>query len=143
MAHRIEFAGEIGGVKYYDDSKATNTDAAIKGICAMPSSTYLIGGGYDKGSSFHDWIKSFDGKVKKLLLIGATKEKIKSDAKECGFYDCEFFDSLESAFEYAYSHALPGENVLLSPACASWDMFRSYEQRGDMFKEMVKSRLVG
>lgn len=138
VAHRIEFAGEIGGVRYYDDSKATNTDAAIKGIQAMPGPTYLIGGGYDKGSRYHDWIRAFDGKVKELLLIGTTKEKIKNDAAECGFNDCEFFDSLESAFDYAREHAKSGENVLLSPACASWDMFKSYEQRGDMFKEMVR-----
>ncbi len=138
VAHRIEFAGEKNGVKYYDDSKATNTDAAIKGICAMSGLTYLIGGGYDKGGSFKDWIECFDGRVKKLLLIGVTKDRIKEEAEDLGFTDTISFETMEEAFDYAAENAVAGENVLLSPACASWDMFKSYEQRGDIFKELVR-----
>jgi len=139
VSHRIEFVRELNGVKYYDDSKGTNTDAAIQGIKAMTSKTVLIGGGYDKGSEFDDWILAFDGKIKKLLLMGVTKEKIAKTAEKYGFTNYQFVDSLQEAVDIAYSLAEPGENVLLSPACASWDMFKSYEQRGDLFKEMVRA----
>lgn len=139
VAHRIEFVAEINGVAYYNDSKGTNPDAAIKGIMSMDRPTILIGGGYDKGGSFKDWIRSFDGKVKCLLLLGATKERIAEEAKECGFFDYKFVDSLEEAVKVAYELAQSGEAVLLSPACASWDMFDSYEQRGTMFKDYVRS----
>ena len=141
VSHRIEFVEEIGGVKFYDDSKGTNPDAAIQAVRAMKSPTYLIGGGYDKGSDYVDWIRSFGGMVKKLYLLGATKEKIASDCDECGFKDYVFVKDLKEAVDRAFEEAKPGENVLLSPACASWDMFKSYEQRGDMFKEMVRERL--
>ena len=139
VEHRIEFVAEKGGVVYYNDSKGTNPDAAIKGILSMDRPTILIGGGYDKGGSFKDWIRSFDGKVKCLLLLGATKERIAEEAKECGFFDYKFVDSLEEAVKVAYELAQSGEAVLLSPACASWDMFDSYEQRGTMFKDYVRS----
>ena len=141
VSHRIEFVEEIGGVKFYDDSKGTNPDAAIQAVKAMKSATYLIGGGYDKGSDYVDWIKAFDGKIKKLYLLGATKEKIAQDCEKCGFKDYVFVKDLKEAVDRAFEEAGPGENVLLSPACASWDMFKSYEQRGDMFKEMVRERL--
>ena len=85
MAHRIEFVDEIDGVVYYNDSKGTNPDAAIKGIQAMNRPTLLIGGGYDKESSYEEWIESFDGKVKYLVLIGQTREKIQKTAHACGF----------------------------------------------------------
>ena len=141
VSHRIEFVEEIGGVKFYDDSKGTNPDAAIQAVKAMKSPTCLIGGGYDKGSDYIDWIKSFDGKIKKLYLLGVTKEKIAEDCEKCGFKDYVFVKDLREAVDMAFEDAKPGENVLLSPACASWDMFKSYEQRGDMFKEMVRERL--
>jgi UDP-N-acetylmuramoylalanine--D-glutamate ligase len=102
--------------------------------------TCLIGGGYDKQSEYDEWIDSFDGKVKKLVLIGQTKEKIAETARRHGFENIVFADSLEEAVQLCYEAAQPGEAVLLSPACASWGMFRNYEERGDMFKEIV-SRL--
>ena len=126
-------------MKYYNDSKGTNPDAAIQGIRAMDGKTYLIGGGYDKGSEFDEWIEAFGGKVKKLILIGATKEKIRETALRHGFSDVVFRETLEDAVKYARDNALPGENVLLSPACASWDMFRSYEERGDVFRSLVNT----
>lgn len=138
VEHRIEFVEEKNGVVYYNDSKGTNPDAAIKGIQAMDRPTFLIGGGYDKGSSYEEWIQAFDGKVKKLVLIGATKEKIAQTAEKCGFHDIVFADTLEEAVCYCAGNAKPGEAVLLSPACASWDMFPSYEVRGQMFKEYVR-----
>ena len=97
VEHRIEYVTEKNGVVYYNDSKGTNPDAAIKGIQAMNRRTVLLGGGYDKGSEFTEWINAFDGKVKKLILIGATKEKIAADAEKCGFHDYVFADTFEEA----------------------------------------------
>ena len=139
VEHRIEYVTEKNGVVYYNDSKGTNPDAAIKGIQAMKRPTVLIGGGYDKGSEYTEWIESFDGKVKKLILLGDTREKIAADAEKCGFTDYMFVDSFEEAVLTAAKIAKEGEAVLLSPACASWDMFPSYEVRGEKFKEIVNS----
>ncbi|MGN0405619.1 MAG: UDP-N-acetylmuramoyl-L-alanine--D-glutamate ligase [Bariatricus sp.] len=137
VEHRIEFVAEKGGVAYYNDSKGTNPDAAIKGIQAMNRPTVLIGGGYDKQSDFHEWIRSFDGKVRYLVLIGATKEQIQREAAECGFYDCILKDTFEEAMDACVELASPGDAVLLSPACASWGMFPNYEVRGNEFKKYV------
>ncbi|MCR4715799.1 MAG: UDP-N-acetylmuramoyl-L-alanine--D-glutamate ligase [Lachnospiraceae bacterium] len=138
VEHRIEYVATVDGVDYYNDSKGTNPDAAIKGIEAMVKPTYLIGGGYDKGVPFDDWIDAFNGKVRKLVLIGATKQMIAGTAKSHGFNEIIFADSLEEAVKICHDLANDGEAVLLSPACASWDMFDSYEQRGELFKEYVK-----
>ncbi|MEF9942195.1 MAG: UDP-N-acetylmuramoyl-L-alanine--D-glutamate ligase [Lachnospiraceae bacterium] len=137
VEHRIEYVADKKGVLYYNDSKGTNPDAAIKGIQAMNRPTYLIGGGYDKNSSYGDWIQSFDGKVKKLVLLGATKEKIAKEAKTLGFEDVVLVHTLEEAVAICAKSAVPGDAVLLSPACASWGMFRNFEERGDKFKELV------
>ncbi len=137
VEHRVEFVKTVGGVDYYNDSKGTNPDAAIKGIQSMSRPTVLIGGGYDKGGEFDEWIQAFDGKVKKLLLMGATKERIAETAERNGFTEYEFVDSLEQAVKRAAALTEEGDAVLLSPACASWDMFDSYEQRGRMFKDFV------
>ena len=139
VAHRIEYVAEKNGVVYYNDSKGTNPDAAIKGFQAMNRKTVLLGGGYDKDSEYTEWINSFDGKVKKLVLLGQTKEKIARDAEKCGFHDYVFADTFEEAVMMAVEIAKPGEAVLLSPACASWGMFPNYEVRGDKFKEIVNS----
>ena len=139
VEHRIEYVTEKNGVVYYNDSKGTNPDAAIKGIQAMNRRTVLLGGGYDKGSEFTEWINAFDGKVKKLILIGATKEKIAADAEKCGFHDYVFADTFEEAVLLAAKTAESGDAVLLSPACASWGMFPNYEVRGDEFKRTVNS----
>ena len=139
VEHRIEYVKEKNGVVYYNDSKGTNPDAAIKGIQAMNRRTVLLGGGYDKGSEFTEWINAFDGKVKKLILIGATKEKIAADAEKCGFHDYVFADTFEEAVLLAAKTAESGEAVLLSPACVSWGMFPNYEVRGDEFKRIVNS----
>ena len=138
VSHRIEFVDEVNGVTYYNDSKGTNPDAAIKGIQAMNRRTVLIGGGYDKGVPFDEWIKAFDGKVKKLVLLGQTAQLIADTAKKYGFNDIIFVDSLKEAVLVCAKEAEPGDSVLLSPACASWGMFDNYEQRGDMFKEFVR-----
>lgn len=137
VEHRIEFVASKGGVDYYNDSKGTNPDAAIKGIRAMRKPTLLIGGGYDKLSEFDDWIEAFEGGVKWLVLIGQTKEKIAECAKSHGFDRILFGESLEEAMEICIRLAEPGDAVLLSPACASWGMFPNYEVRGQVFKELV------
>lgn len=139
VEHRIEYVTEKAGVVYYNDSKGTNPDAAIKGIQAMNRKTVLIGGGYDKNSEYTEWIQAFDGKVKQLILIGATREKIAQDAEKCGFHDYVFADTFEEAVLLAAKTAKSGEAVLLSPACASWGMFPNYEVRGEKFKEIVNS----
>lgn len=137
VEHRIEYVTEKRGVRFYNDSKGTNPDAAIKGIQAMDRPTCLIGGGYDKESEYDEWIDSFDGKVKKLVLIGQTREKIAQTAEKHGFHDYVFAESLQEAVDICYANAESGDAVLLSPACASWGMFPNYEVRGKMFKEMV------
>lgn len=141
VEHRIEYVTEKNGVRYYNDSKGTNPDAAIKGIRAMVRPTLLIGGGYDKQSTYGEWIDSFDGKVKYLVLIGATRDKIAAEALEHGFprERILFCENLEEAVKTCAAHGEPGDAVLLSPACASWDQFKSYEQRGELFKEYVKA----
>ena len=137
VEHRIEFVREKDGVAYYNDSKGTNPDAAIKGIQAMNRPTVLIGGGYDKDSEYEEWIQAFDGKVKLLVLVGATKEKIAEAAERVGFVSYVMAESFEEAVEKCIEAAEPGDAVLLSPACASWGMFKNYEERGDKFKELV------
>lgn len=137
VPHRIEFVAEKNGVAYYNDSKGTNPDAAIKGIQAMNRPTLLIGGGYDKESSYDEWIQAFDGKVKYLVLIGQTKEKIRDAAERLGFQQNILCENLEEAVKLCAEKAEPGDAVLLSPACASWGQFDNYEQRGDKFKEYV------
>ena len=139
VEHRIEYVTEWNGIRFYNDSKGTNPDAAIKGIQAMNRPTYLIGGGYDKQSTYDEWIESFDGKVKKLVLIGQTREKIAECAKKHGFTQIELCDSLEEAIDVCCKDAKSGDAVLLSPACASWGMFKNYEERGRIFKEYVRS----
>lgn len=139
VEHRVEYVRNVAGVDYYNDSKGTNPDAAIKGIQSMSRPTVLIGGGYDKGGEFDEWIDSFSGRVKKLLLLGDTKDRIAGTARAHGFTEYEFVSSLEEAVKRASELACDGDAVLLSPACASWDMFDSYEQRGTLFKEYVRN----
>lgn len=138
VEHRIEFVTTKQGVDYYNDSKGTNPDAAIKGIQAMNRKTVLIGGGYDKGSEYDEWIESFDGKVTYLVLLGATREKIAECARKHGFENIIFVETMEEAVKVCAEKANPGEAVLLSPACASWGMFDNYEQRGRIFKDLVR-----
>lgn len=139
VAHRIEYVDTVNGVEYYNDSKGTNTDAAIRAVLAMQRPIVLIGGGFDKGSSFDEWTAIFPGRVKHLVLLGATARKIRASAEGNGFTaitDCETFSD---AVEMSREVAVAGDCVLLSPACASWGMFDNFEQRGDLFKELVRS----
>lgn len=138
IEHRIEFVKNIRGVVYYNDSKGTNTDASKKALEAMEQKTVLIAGGYDKGSEYDDWVEAFGDKIKCLVVIGATKDKIAETARKHGFTNIKEAATLKEAVEISAAEAVSGEAVLLSPACASWDMFKSYEERGKLFKQYVK-----
>ncbi|MBC7958837.1 MAG: UDP-N-acetylmuramoyl-L-alanine--D-glutamate ligase, partial [Vallitaleaceae bacterium] len=137
VAHRIEFVKEVSGVCFYNDSKATNPDSAIAAIVAMRTPTVLIGGGMDKGSTFDEWILAFGNKIKALILFGETKFLIEETAKKYNFKPVLLVNTLEEAVAQATKIAENGDSVLLSPACASWDMFVSYEHRGQLFKDLV------
>lgn len=141
VEHRIEPCGEVNGVRFVNDSKGTNTDAAIKAIEAMKENILLIAGGYDKQADFTEMVKTFEGRVKKVLLLGATAEQIKRTCEENGFTDIIMCSDMEDCVKTAFENAEPGDVVLLSPACASWDMYKSFEQRGEHFKACVKDLL--
>ncbi len=137
VEHRMEYVDTVNGVVYYNDSKGTNPDASIKAVQAMDRKTVLIGGGYDKGVSFDEWIESFGDKITWLVLIGATADMIEETAIRHGFTNIVKEDTFEAAVKTASEKAKEGEAVLLSPACASWGMFPNYEVRGKQFKELV------
>lgn len=139
VEHRIEFVLERAGVRYYNDSKGTNPDAAIQAIHAMPGPIVLIAGGYDKQSEYDEWIESFGEKVKYMVLIGQTRDKIAECARRHGFTEIMYAEDMAEAVRVCAAYANTGGNVLLSPACASWGMFDNYEQRGDIFKECVRN----
>ena len=139
VEHRIEFVAVKNGVTYYNDSKATNPDAAVQGIRAMSAPTILIAGGYDKKNSYDAWIEAFDGKVRELVLIGQTADDIERCAREHGFNSISRFDTFEECLAHCTQAAREGDAVLLSPACASWGMFPNYEVRGNEFKDYVNA----
>lgn len=139
VEHRIEFVTTKNGVKYYNDSKGTNPDASMKAIESMQTPTLLIAGGYDKGSEYDEWLEAFGGKIRYLILLGQTRDKIAETARRHGYDNIIMVDSLEEAVKVCASKANLGDSVLLSPACASWGMFKNYEERGHLFKEYVKN----
>jgi UDP-N-acetylmuramoylalanine--D-glutamate ligase len=136
VEHRLEFAGEIRGVRYYNDSKATNVDATLKALDAFSGRVLIILGGKDKGSDYTVLQQSLREKAVLALLIGAAAEKIASQIS--GSVPIERAGALERALEIAEHHAQPGDIVLLAPACASFDQFENYEQRGRVFKQIVR-----
>lgn len=139
VEHRLEMCGKVAGVRYYNDSKGTNTEAAIKAIEAMEgdNNTILIAGGYDKGADYEELIRAFSGKVRYAILIGKTAVKIKGRAEELGFTETLIVEDMEQAVREAARIAAKGDNVLLSPACASWDMYSDFAERGEDFKRCV------
>lgn len=137
VEHRLEFVKEKDGIKFYNDSKGTNPEASIKAIEAIPAPIILIAGGYDKDSDFDDFILSFKDKVKALVLLGQTKYKIKESAFKNNFHDYYLVETLEEAVSLAYKLGEKDDNILLSPACASWGMFNNFEDRGKAFKDAV------
>ena len=139
VEHRIEFVCERSGVRYINDSKGTNPDSTVKAIEAMDRPTVLILGGYDKHTGFEEVFDALPGShVKACVVLGQTADEIMETARRHGFenicYRCETF---RETVEKCRDLAEPGDNVLLSPACASWGMFENYEQRGRVFKTIV------
>jgi len=137
VPHRIETVVESGGVLFVNDSKGTNIDAAIKAIDAFDRPIILIAGGLGKGAGYQQLAEKIKEKVKLLVLIGQEKDKIEAAVREVGFTNIIKAASMEEAVAVSGSNAAAGDVVLLSPACASFDMFKSYAQRGDRFKEAV------
>ena len=135
VEHRLEYVATIGGVDYYNDSKATNVDATIKALESFPANIHLILGGKDKGSDYtvlNDLIRQ---RVKRIYTIGAAAAKIESQVKGAEVVHAE---TLENAIRKAHAVAKSGDVVLLAPACASFDQFKSYEHRGRLFKQIVR-----
>ncbi len=137
VEHRIEFTKEVKGVKYYNDSKGTNIDATIKAIQAMRGKSVLIAGGYDKGADFRELVREFNDDIKLVVYFGATADKIEAACKELAFDRIKRVADLTEAVKESANAAISGENVLFSPACASWDMYKNFEQRGEHFKKLV------
>jgi UDP-N-acetylmuramoylalanine--D-glutamate ligase len=142
VEHRIEFVEEIKEVVYYNDSKGTNIDASIKAVEAMSRPTVIIAGGYDKGAEFDAFIEAFDGKIKHMVLIGETADKLEKTAHEHGFWNTHRASDLRLAVQKCSELAEAGDAVLLSPACASWGMFSDFEERGRKYKEYVRELKV-
>jgi len=139
VEHRLEYVATINRVDYYNDSKATNVDATVKALESFPANIHLILGGKDKGSPYtvlNDLIRQ---RVKRIYTIGAAAAKIESQLKGAEIVQA---GTLENAIRKAHAAATPGDVVLLAPACASFDQFKSYEHRGKMFKEIVKGLAV-
>jgi len=141
VEHRIEFSGNVDGVDYFNDSKGTNVDAAVIALKALKDGIILIAGGDGKSQDFTELANHFDGCVEALVLLGRDAPVIEEAARKAGFtniYNCKDMpDGVRKAAELAK----PGQKVLLSPACASWDMYDNFEQRGRHFKECVKEML--
>jgi UDP-N-acetylmuramoylalanine--D-glutamate ligase len=135
VEHRLEFVATIRGVDYYNDSKATNVDATIKALESFPANIHLILGGKDKGSDYSVLNDLLRQRVKRVYTIGAAAGKIESQIKNVEVVHAE---TLENALRKANAVAVPGDVVLLAPACASFDQFKNYEQRGQVFKEIVR-----
>ena len=137
VSHRLEFVAEINGVKYINDSKGTNPDASIKALEAYTEPVVLIAGGKNKGSDFGEFAAKVRERVRVLVVLGQSAELIADAARARGFENIQKASDFEEAVVLAHRAARDGEIVLLSPACASWDMFKSYEERGDLFKKIV------
>jgi UDP-N-acetylmuramoylalanine--D-glutamate ligase len=135
VEHRLEFVAEVAGVKFYNDSKATNVDAALKAIEAFPGPLIVILGGKDKGSPYTPLKEPLRERARMVLVIGAAAEKIASDLGDA--VAVESAGTLDRAIRIASGRARPGDVVLLAPACSSFDQFENYEHRGRAFKELV------
>ena len=137
IEHRLEKFSTIDGVDYINDSKATNPAAAIKGLQSFSDSVILIAGGMDKSSNFAEFASEIPNRVKSLILLGETASEIEAEVEKLGYKQYIHVDSIETAAQQAFKLAERGDTVLLSPACASWDMFSSYKERGNLFKRAV------
>jgi UDP-N-acetylmuramoylalanine--D-glutamate ligase len=144
VPHRLQVGGVVAGVTYVNDSKATNVDATLKALTAYTRGVHLILGGYDKGADYDELAVACEGKVREALLIGATAPQLEAafaarqaavGSRATPYVTC---GDLARAVAVAHDNATPGDVVLLSPACASWDQYRDYEQRGEQFLKLVR-----
>jgi UDP-N-acetylmuramoylalanine--D-glutamate ligase len=136
LAHRIAFCGEKGGVRAYNDSKGTNVDATLTAIKALPGPLVLLLGGTDKGASYEPLRAALDGKLRRLVFLG---EAIPQLTRDLGDLPHEVVPAFDAAVAAALALAQPGDQVLLSPACASFDQFDNFEQRGERFEALVRA----
>jgi UDP-N-acetylmuramoylalanine--D-glutamate ligase len=141
VEHRIEFVAEVQGVRYYNDSKATNVDATLKALDSFPGRILVILGGKDKDSDYTQLRNALREKAVLALLIGAAADKIEKQIE--GSVAIRRSGTLESAVDAAFRAAHTGDVVLLAPACASFDQFENYEHRGRVFKELVRRLAAG
>ena len=132
VEHRIEFVKELNGRNFYNDSKATNTTSTRIALDSFNTPTILLLGGLDRGHSF-DELNDHLSNVTHIICYGETKERIKEWSK----IDCQVVQNLEEATKKAYELSKPGDTILLSPACASWDQFKSFEERGELYKKII------
>lgn len=137
VEHRLEYVDTICERTLYNDSKGTNVDSTVCALKSMKTDTVLIAGGMDKGGSFEALFEAFEGKVTAMILLGETKHKIQEEALKNQFDNCYFVESMEEAVSKAYALSKKGDAILLSPACASWDMYDNFEKRGEHFKKCV------
>lgn len=138
VEHRIEYVDKKKEILFYNDSKGTNPDSTIKAIEALDRDIILIAGGYDKGSEYNELISSFKGRVKELVLLGQTREKIRDAALNNDYRNLHLVDNMKEAVQLSYDLGEEGDKILLSPACASWGMYPNFEERGKDFKKIVK-----
>ena len=139
VVHRQEFVRILNGVMYVNDSKGTNPDSTIKAVQSYNKPIILIAGGYDKNSSYDELLEACKANVYALVLLGQTAQKIYDCAKNKGFDNVNIVKDMKEAVQLSHKLAKDGEVVLLSPACASWDMYKSFEVRGNDFKENVNN----
>jgi UDP-N-acetylmuramoylalanine--D-glutamate ligase len=136
VEHRLEFVRKVNGVDFYNDSKATSVDATLKALDAFDGGLWIILGGKDKGLDYTALREPLAAKARAALLIGAAAAKIGEELQ--GAVPLEQAGTLENAVRFARARARPGDTILLAPACASFDQFKSYEHRGQVFKELVQ-----
>ena len=136
LEHRLEFVREHGGARYYNDSKGTNVGAVVKSLASFSGPVILLAGGVDKGGDYAPLDGPVREKVRRLVLFGAAKEVIARSLGQCA--ETVIVDDLRAAVRDAAAHARPGDVVLLSPACSSFDQFRNYAERGKLFKNLVR-----
>lgn len=138
VEHRQEMVGTFDNILFVNDSKGTNTDAATKALLAFEEPMVLIAGGKNKGLDFHEFMEVVRDRVKSLVLLGKAADEMEQAARDVGVQTILRAASFEDGVEKAIAEAAPGDVVMLSPACTSWDMFKSYEERGELFKELVR-----
>jgi UDP-N-acetylmuramoylalanine--D-glutamate ligase len=133
VTHRLQYIGELNNRRFYNNSKATNVPATITALKAFQDPVVLIAGGLDRGLSFDGLIPQLSERVSTIITYGETKVKLSEAATRAGVSQIKSVESLEQATRMAYDHSNPNDVILLSPACASWDQFRTFEERGNMF----------